>query len=223
MDSSDRTARIAMAIAFVGTALVFWHSFEVFPPITTTALRDPTPAGEIVKGFEIQQTVVPPTNEGLSEAQGGTCFGLRFATYRRKNSGTFTVKWTQDNHREQWLVAVSDLADNAVRYFCPDQDMRTGFPFTISVSGKDATTGSAPTVWLTRDTSLGRIEGRPDGRALALRVTGRMRVAAPTIAQIRHHTFLVSWCSTLLIGLVAIMVTGSARRRHQTNEPESMS
>lgn len=214
MDSSDRKARITIAIAFIGAALLFWHTFQVFPSIATTELRDPIPAGEIVRGFKIQQLVAPRENQSMPEkAQRDTCFGLRFATYRRKNSGTFTVRWTQGDRREQWPVAASELIDNAVRYFCPKQGIKTDAPFTVSINGENGVSGSAATVWLTRDTSLGLVEGRPDGRALALRVSRAVRITAHTIAKAQHHVFLVSWSATLLIGLVALMALGSARRR----------
>jgi hypothetical protein len=214
MDSSDRKARIAITIAFIGAALLFWHTFQVFPSFATTELRDPIPAGEIVRGFKIQQLVAPPRgSQSISDARRDTCFGLRLATYRRKNSGTFTVRWAQGDHREQWPVAASELVDNAVRYFCPEQGMRADAPFTVSINGENGVSGSAATVWLTRDTSLGLVEGRPDGRALALRVSRKVRVTAHTIARAQHHAFLVSWSATLLIGLVALMALGSTRRR----------
>jgi hypothetical protein len=213
MDSSDRTARIATAVAFVVAALVFWQTFEVYPAISKTELRDPVPAGEIVKGFEIKQTILPPADEGAAAPKGVMCIGLRFATYKRKNSGAFTVAWTQADRRGQWLVAASDLADNAFRYFCPDRGIGGNAPFTVSISGGNGRPGSAPTVWLTRDDSLGRVEGRSDGRALALRVTARKRIGARTIANIRHHAFLASWISTLFIGLVALLAAGARQKR----------
>lgn len=213
MDYSDHTVRIATAIAFVTASLVFWQTFQVYPPTAKTVLRAPIPAGEIVKGFEIRQTIIPPAAERAAPIIGDSCFGLRFATYRRKNSGTFTVAWVQGSRMEQWAVSASSLADNAVRYFCPNQDIHTLAPFVVSISGNDGKTGSAATVWLTQDNSLGHVEGRSDGRALALRITARKRFGARAIAGVCHHVFLASWVSTLLIGLVALTLTESVRKR----------
>lgn len=204
MDTSSRMARIAATVAFMATTLVFWQTFRVYSPIAQTTLRAPSPAGEIVKGFEIHQTIVSTAADGTSGLDGDTCFGLRFATYQRKNSGTFAVTWTQNSHQEKWTVAAPQLADNVVKYFCPKLNLESRSPFTVSIAGVDGKPGSAATVWLTRDVSLGRIDGFQDGRALALRLATQKFVGAHSIAVACHHAFLASWLATVLIGLLAL-------------------
>lgn len=196
-------------VAFTAVTLFFWRTFEIHTPIAHTALRDPSPAGEIVKGFEIRQTVVPTPASSTAEADGETCFGLRFATYRRENSGMLTVAWAQGGHQEKWTVVASQLTDNAIKYFCPKQKLETRLPFTVSITGVDGKLGSAATLWLTHDVSLGHIDRFPDGRALALHVATQKFIGAPKIAGARHYAFLASWVTTVLIGLLALGASGT--------------
>lgn len=213
MVNFNRTARIVTVMSFVVATFIFWQTFRVYELIDKVALRDPLPAGEIVKGFHIQQTVVPTTTGNVSGSQGITCFGLRFATYRRDDSGTFTVAWAQDNRARQWLVNASDLTDNAVKYFCPTRSINAQAPFTVSIVGGNSKTGSAATLWLTRDRALGHIQSRSDGRALALSIATKKSIDARKIADTRHYAFLVCWISTLLIGLLALWIRDAPTNR----------
>src|SRR5690606_15760067 len=130
------------------------------------------------------------------------CFGIKFATYMRTNSGHLDVGWQQGGQNEQWRVAAADLADNTFRYFCPDADFMAGEAFHLQIIGVDGEPGRSATLWLVDDNRLGQVDteaGDIAGKALALDVAARERIGFGTMLRVNHGAFLFGWLCTVVV------------------------
>jgi hypothetical protein len=175
-------------------------------PIYGTKLQDLQPAGEITGPFRLQQRVRNPVSVAKISAGDETCVGLRFATYQRRMEGQFTVTWQQGAFAKRWLVNAPYLADNKFSYFCPGEHFKPIEDFSIIVEGRDGIAGSAATVWLTADTSLGHAEvnGKPMERGLSMLMAREIRMTPAMLVKVDHGGFSIGWLCTLLTGLAAL-------------------
>lgn len=193
----------AVAICIAAACLV-WLPVQIQSTLYGTQMEDPVPAGEITSGFSISQVVVPrPTHVPAAEGANRHCFGIRFATYMRRNSGRLGVEWQQGLQQRKWKVKAGSLADNTFRYFCPGMGFSARKPFLIRVSGISGRPGKSATLWLTADTSLGALE-RKSGMALALDVVEDRRVGLAETLRVNRGAFLFGWLCTLLVAGIAL-------------------
>lgn len=195
---------------FLAGACLLWLPFRTQHSVYATQRVHAVPAGQITAGFVLRQTVLPRSGkDSLVDHEGheATCFGIRFATYMRSNSGSIQVAWRQDGRTEGWRVDAGDLQDNAFRYFCPRERFILTEPFALEIKGLDGRAGDSATLWLTGDTRLGTATlgtGAPTGKALALDVATRRRHAGLALLSIDHGAFLFGWLCTLLAGVIAL-------------------
>lgn len=206
----------ALALSvFVGAACLVWLPFDVHHPLYRTTTGGAIPAGEIQANFELRQTVEPPgVGMATPVLAPDHCFGIRFATYARTNSGHLGVLWWQGSSWQRWQVKADDLADNRFRFFCPRGYFAPGRPFGLGIVGVDGTAGSSATLWLVKDRSLGTavLSEGPTDRAITLQVTARHRIGPASLPRIDRGAFLFGWLCTLAIGFAALLHGFSVRR-----------
>lgn len=199
--------RILVLIAFVLVAGLVWLPFHTMTTLKETRWTEPKPAGEIRGPFVLDQQVHLPS--GIGKSDRDYCFGIRFATYQRRNSGRVVVEWTQQGQRQRWSVRAGSLVDNKFRYFCPDvpDDAALAPSFGVRISGVDGRPGKSPTLWLVEDESLGtaRLNGESTGKGIALDLTERRRTGITDMVRAANGAFLVGWVCTLVIGIVALL------------------
>ena len=211
--------RILVFIVFAFAAGLVWLPFHAMDTLEETRWTEPRPAGEIRGGFTLEQHVTPlaPANR----KSGGTyCFGIRFATYQRRNQGQVVVRWVQQDQQQEWTVRARRLVDNRFRYFCPDAATRGDVPFDLRISGRNGAPGKSPTVWLVEDDSLGvaRVNGRSGEAGLSLKLAERTRIGWAGTLHAGGGAFLWAWLCSVLIGL---MVLGYALRPSSSPAPAS--
>lgn len=195
-------------VLFVAAACLLWIPFHTQDTIYQTAERSAKPAGQIVHGFELTQTVQPTTERHqLTAANEQHCFSIRFATYARSNRGSLSVTWKQAGQKRQWAVQAANLADNSYRSFCPDAPFSINAPFTVRVTGVDGKPGHSATLWLVGDTRLGtaRINHMATDKSMALKISVRRPVSVAGIWRIDHGAFVLGRLCTLAIGLIALI------------------
>lgn len=218
--------RALAIVLFITVACVPWLPFHTQTTLYKTGAAGSVPAGEIRRGFSLSQTVTPaPTADDMKSEGMQHCFGLKFATYMRTNGGHLDVGWQQSGQNQQWRVSAADLADNSFRYFCPDADFMAREPFHLQVTGVDGEPGRSATLWLVGDTRLGQVDTEADniaGKALALDVTARERIAFGTMLRVNHGTFLFGWICTVLVGVLALLF-GFSREAGPTVRSEDWS
>lgn len=196
--------RALALVTFAIVAGLIWIPFHTMAPLGGTRWLAPEPAGEIRGAFALEQRVTPGLGGTLRTRQ--YCFGVRFATYQRRNEGAVLVDWSQSGARQQWRVRSRRLLDNQFRYFCPDAAGGLDTPFDIRITGEGGRRGRSPTLWLVDDASLGeaRLNGVGLGKGISLRVTERTRIGVPDMLRAGGGAFLVGWLCTVLIGFVVL-------------------
>ncbi|MGY0797610.1 hypothetical protein ACW7G0_00870 [Lysobacter sp. A286] len=201
--------RALAIVLFIAAACAPWLPFHTQTTVYKNGAAGSVPAGEIRRGFSLSQTVIPGTPTADANSEGlQHCFGLKFATYMRTNGGHLDVGWQQGGQDQQWRVSAADLADNSFRYFCPDAAFIVREPFHLQVTGVDGEPGRSATLWLVGDTRLGQVDTEADniaGKALALDVTARERIAFGTMLRVNYGAFLFGWICTVLVGVFALL------------------
>lgn len=196
--------RALALVVFAVVAGLIWLPFQTMAPLQETQWVAPEPAGEIRGTFVLEQRVTPAMDALLGTRQ--YCFGIRFATYQRRNQGTVLVEWAQEGDQQQWRVNSRKLIDNRFRYFCPDAAVRLDVPFDIRISGGKGRPGKSPTLWLVDDVSLGkaRLNGEGVQKGVSLKLSERTRIGVSDMLRAGNGAFLFGWLCTVLIGLVAL-------------------
>jgi hypothetical protein len=186
--------------------IVVWRPYDTHTILYDAGLSDNKPAGQIVRHFHLTQTV--PIHKLLAgrAVQSLDCFALRFATYRRKNTGAFSVRWQQQNRAHVWRVEAASLRDNTYVDFCPDGGINTQHPFQIDIQGLDGTSGHAATVWMTGGNPIpATINGTTSSkRGVSLRLTRKHHVRPLEILQLSKGAFAFGCFVSLVIGMLAL-------------------
>lgn len=198
---------IAITI-FIAVACLVWLPVQVQNTLYGTLSNNPAPAGEIHRDFSILQQVHPDP-DALPEVGSihPHCFGIRFATYMRRNSGHIAVALRQGQLERRWLVRAARLADNSFRYFCPGPGFSVGDPFQLQVSGINGKPGTSATVWLTEDTRLGTLESENQaitGMALTLDLVENRQVGLAEALRVNRGAFLFGWLCTLVVAVIVL-------------------
>lgn len=196
-----------LIVIFLLVCCGLWIPTRHYIPVYGTKLLDPQPAGEITAPFRLHQQVRNPVSAAKMSAGDEMCVGLRFATYQRRMAGQFAVTWQQAAFAKRWLVNAPYLADNQFSYFCPGEHFKPVEVFSILIEGKDGVAGSAATVWLTTDTSLGHAEvnGKSLERGLSMLIAHEVRMTPAKLIRLDHGAFLIGWLCTLLTGLMVLL------------------
>ena len=220
---APRRLLLLSIVALFALELVFvWRPFDVRVTSYKTAWRSNKPAGQIIDGFKASQVLAAglvrtsqPRKKSihwhgphsLGSLAKPNCFSIRFATYKRKNSGHFLVTWQQGSTKQTWRVAAADLVDNAFVDFCPRDMLDTNRDSRISIDGIDSQPGHAATVWLTRSKLAPAMvqDGRIGDRSLALQLAYLHRVEPRDIASLGRGGFLLSCICSLCIGLLVLV------------------
>lgn len=206
-------------IIFVVAACLVWTPVHVRRTLYETRSVDPVPAGEIDREFSISQKVVPASDAPLPIGNSHNhCFGIRFATYMRRNSGRLEVAWQQGQQRRQWRIRAPLLADNQFRYFCPGHGFSAWRPFQLRVTGINGTPGGSATLWLTGDTRAGTVESGNEavaGKALMLDVVEDRRIGLGQALGVNRGAFLFGWLCTLAVA-IAVLLQGPGGSRKRT-------
>lgn len=197
-------------LAFLLAATLAWLPYDSYTGIYETRPGGAVPAGEVQAGFALSQVVHPPaTAHGVGDARL-PCFGIKFATYARRNRGVLRVDWLQGKRRQSWPVAVGQLGDNAYRYFCPDGEFEADRPFRVEIHGVEGKPGRSATFWLVGDSRFGTAEmppGQgPEGKSIALQGARKQSVGPTGILRIDRGAWVFGWLCTLAIGIVALYV-----------------
>jgi hypothetical protein len=192
---------------FILVCLSLWIPGKHHVPVYETKLQAPQPAGEITAPFRLRQLVHNSSDVTIA-ATGKTCVGLRFATYRHEMEGQFTVALQQASFARRWVVEARSVVDNQYKYFCTARDFRPGEDFSIAIEGMDGKTGSAATVWLTTDTTLGHavVNGRVLERGLNIIMAREILMTPRKLIRLDHGAFLIGWLCTLLTGLAVLFL-----------------
>lgn len=193
---------------FIAAACLVWSPVQVQNTLDGTLSDNAVPAGEIHRGFSILQQVHPDP-EVVMEGKNTHphCFGIRFATYMRRNSGHLAVEVQQGPIERRWQVRAARLADNSFRYFCPGLGFSVGKPFQLRISGVNGTPGTSATVWLTEDTRLGALESDNQtiaGMALTLDLVEKRRVGLAETLRVNRGAFLFGWLCTVLVAVIVL-------------------
>jgi hypothetical protein len=201
--------RLLAITAFIAAACTLWLPFDSHFVLYATKPGGAMPAGEIREGFELSQRVNPEQAvvfDGPSEQPH--CFGIRFATYQRENTGHLEVRWQQEERFHTWRVDVARLADNTYRHYCPSPAFLVERPFKLRIRGVDGKLGHSATLWLVNDRRFGtaKLDGNdPADEALALQVTEHNRVRSTSILLIDNGAFLFGWLCTLVVGTISLL------------------
>lgn len=173
------------------------------------------PAGEFVAGKVLTQNGALPESLGSQRTAGHLCFGVRFATYARKNSGTIDVSWKQEQGTASWQISSSKLDDNQVKFFCPKKGITLNAPFQIQITSQDGSAGHSPTAWLTLDKQFGiaEIDGRTQERGLSLAFANHTDLTLKRIIHLDKGAYFAGWLMTLLIGLTALLLRPDPQSR----------
>jgi len=208
---------------FLLVCLSLWVPARHYVPVYGTALRAPQPAGEITAPFRLRQLVHNSNSAMKVSADGEACIGLRFATYQRQTEGQFAVTWQQVPFTKRWLVDARSLADNQYRYFCPTEPFKPTQDFSIIVEGKDSAAGSAATVWLTTDGSLGHavVNGKALELGLNILMAREIRMTPVKLIRVDRGAFLIGWLCTLLTGLAALSWLRQTERPELATDEET--
>ena len=192
---------------FLLVCLGLWVPAKHYVPVYGTKLQAPQPAGEITAPFRLQQLVHNSNSAAKISVGDEVCVGLRFATYQRQIEGQLTVTWQQAPFAKRWLVNARSLTDNQYSYFCPADHFNPAEDFSVTVEGKDGVAGSAATVWLTTDASLGHavVNGRTSKLGLNILMAREIRMIPAKLARVDHGAFLIGWLCTVLTGLAALL------------------
>ena len=217
--------RYIPVVLFVLMSCVVWWPFDTYVSLYKTAPSRATPAGEIVSGFSLGQTV-KPVGKALSSGDHSDCFGIQFATYARDNNGQVDIDWRQGDKQQRWRLDMAELIDNSYRPFCPDRELSLDRPFEITVEGVDGRPGSSATLWLVDDTSMGTARlangSAINGKSMSLEITDYRDVELPSSLWINQGGFLLGWLCSLCIGIVALaFVSGGNAEPKTASEPAS--
>ena len=122
------------------------------------------PAGEMIAGRNIQQAIDIPSKliETLetSKPDEQFCISLTMATYARQNTGSLELMLEQEDWRLAKILDVSCIRDNSAHDVCFRAAEWSGVkqgPALLCITGMDGQPGNAVTLWLTQDTSQGRV------------------------------------------------------------------
>lgn len=204
-------------VVFVLLAFLVISPFRTTHEFVTTDRIAQTPAGELVSGTRLVQKGHFPSSKVLGITRQHLCFGIQFATYNRRNKGQLEVAWKQNGNLDRWLINSRELDDNEFRYFCPKKGMTLNSDFYLSLSSSGASSGRAPTVWLTPDTRFGcaTINGGACSKSLTLSLATHRIVTIHHIASMDHGGYFFGWLMSLAIGLAALVLL----RQDEKNPP----
>jgi hypothetical protein len=209
---------------FAFELMLVWHPFDVRATTYKTDWLSNKPAGQIVHGFNLSQTL-PAGLIRLSRPRKKSvhwhgphslrtlvtpnCFSVRFATYTRKNSGYLLVIWQQGSTKQSWQVAAADLVDNDYVDFCPRDGLDRNRDSRISIDGIDSAPGQAATAWLTKSKLAPALVngGHIGNRSLALQLAYLHHIGPKDIASLGRGAFLLSCLCSLSIGLLVLAAT----------------
>ncbi len=146
----------------------------IIPPAPMVGNR---PAGEIIKGFEITQTLLLSKEKAelireLQKSQDKLCLSLFLANYsNRVNKGSIELTLQQKETVFEHVIDMSSVKDNAFHEVCFSSGNFSGISagdLVIKLAGLDGAPGSSITAWLTSDTKQGVafINGVNSGKAL---------------------------------------------------------
>jgi hypothetical protein len=223
-----RSLAIALAALVLLEAVLVWRPFVVRASLYQTRWRDNVPAGEIVAGFQVAQDIPgglvrsrPPIKKSvhwhglhsLKPLLEPNCFALRFATYRRENTGHVRVDWRQGEASQSWLVATEGLADNAYADFCPRHGIDPRKDSRVVVHGVDGKPGNAVTVWLTRSKLEPALVqgGHAGNRSVAIELSHMRRVGPRRVVSVGGGGFLLACLCSLAIASLALWKALAAR------------
>lgn len=219
------TIRYIPIVLFALLSCMVWWPFDTYVILNQNARSDPTPAGEIVSGFGLSQTVKPAGN-ALPRGARLDCFGIQFTTFARKNNGQVDIGWRQGEEQQRWRVDMAELADGSHRPFCPDRGLSPDRPFDIAVAGVDGRLGSSATLWLVGDTGMGTARIANDssinGKSMSLQITDYKYVELPSSLWINQGAFLLGWLCSLCIGISALaFASGGNAEQKMASKPAS--
>lgn len=188
--------------------------FGVEQTLLQTQQGPMTPAGEFIAGKVLTQDGALPESLN-SPTTRHLCFGVRFATYARKNAGTLDVSWKQERIAASWRIPSSKLDDNQIRFFCPKGGLELGAPFQIQITSQDGSAAHSPTAWLTMDNQFGTaiFDGKALGKGLSLAFANHTDLTLKHIIHLDKGAYFAGWLMTLLIGLAALLLPSNLRSR----------
>jgi len=155
-----------LAISFYLGKTLFLSSYA--ETLFRNEIVENIPAGEIVKGFKIEQPIYLPEeieNEDI-------CISILMATYRRRNESQVEVSLEQKGHKNRIILYTKYIDDNSYQKICFSNDNYEPGPAFIKITGIDGSRGNAITVWLTKDTPHGEaiINGVPQEYSLVFKI-----------------------------------------------------
>ncbi|WP_038485845.1 hypothetical protein [Collimonas arenae] len=124
------------------------------------AVREQIPAGEIVTGFHIQQSINWNYINVSTLNQSATfCINLLMANYNnRSNSGIFSLTLRNQKFLQKKIINSQSVRDNTNQIVCYDKLPLPEIAFTPTIlilEGIDSNPGKAVSAWLTSDTTFG--------------------------------------------------------------------
>ncbi len=179
-----------------------------------TWLGEQTPAGELVHGSIVTQTVEPRLlPRGRVAGQDRLCAEVLLATFLdRENEGTVTYVLTDGVNTVAATIDAATVSDNSWTPGCFDERasrLLDGRPLTLMVEGADARPGRAVTAWLrpaTHRETVADVRGTaagPDRDDLVLRY--RFAVASPPL---HGRAVELIGVGSVALGLAGLLIGG---------------
>jgi hypothetical protein len=181
-------------------------SKKIIAPVSMIENR---PAGEIVSGLEIVQSLQLYEKEAelirkLEETQGKLCINLFLANYAdRPNEGSIKLTLQQKEIVLEGIIDMSSVKNNSFHKICfssEDFSKISAGELLIKLAGLEGKQGSSITAWLTSDLKQGVafINGVNTGKALRFSLT------------IEENSIIINYSviALLLVYLALLLVVG---------------
>ncbi|MBS7457825.1 hypothetical protein [Coralloluteibacterium stylophorae] len=186
---------------------------------SASAQIDVRPHPNLSRGVRMSQ-VIPPMERGSPGAGADDCISILFATHGRRNSAMLEVAFENARgRRSTWLVDSSELDDNSFRPFCPDAG-GVAHGGRLTITSRSGGTGDSPTVWMTKDDRLGRLDGPLGAQGYAVRLrleNGAVNTLGRAIDASSGGFVLYSLLSGLIAGITILMA--ASRRVRDAGGP----
>jgi hypothetical protein len=121
-----------------------------------------TPIGEITNGIRIEQPINwSPVGNSEFNSSDNICINLLMANYgNRENDGTFSLTLKTENFSKKIIFNANAVKDNSYERFCYKNILLKDIvnkPAALVLEGINSPPSKAITVWMTSDTSRGKV------------------------------------------------------------------
>ncbi|MCA0433898.1 MAG: hypothetical protein LCH46_11615 [Proteobacteria bacterium] len=189
---------IATAVAI--PAWIFF-ALPVIPELVNLRSVERQPSSRLVQGMKISQVI------GLKDHTGGrVCVAVPIGTYRGQATGSVALSLLADGKViAETVIPPGTMIDNAYNEICADPGRSESVVFAISGIEKDKS--KAPSVWLTKDTSLGASLELDGQTSMQLRIWSYAQPPSVLYFKSRLGAFLLAFAciSSAFVAGIAVM------------------